>query len=265
MSVLKSLSYLVQCFVLQRQFLMARERRFSLKFKCSTRDTIGRHIYKYGAHEGKLTTYLLQSISFNPNDIMLDIGAHIGWYTNLFAKAFSNQINIHAFEPKPDNYQLLEHNISLNKLDNITLVPKAVSNTTQHVTLHLHKNSNRDQPLTPIHDSPPTEVDTLILNDYFTEQQLDMRKVKFIKINVQGYEYPALAGASNILTYVPTVLTEYSPLLMHQCGQSPYLLLDLMTEHGFKPYRWANHLFEPIAVDVLRRWTANGENILWRK
>jgi FkbM family methyltransferase len=267
MSLFKSLNYMVQSFVLRRPFLTATEKRFSLKFKCLPQDGVGRQIYKYGTYEDELTDYLLTHIEFAPDDIMLDIGANIGWYTSLFAKAFAEQcVCIHAFEPEPTNYRLLQHNVTSNQLDNITLVPKAVADSNGHLTLHLYKDSNRGRhSLLPIHDYASTQVATLRLDDYVKQQQLDIQKIKFIKIDVEGFEYSALCGATAILERVPALLMEYSPGLMRQCGLSPDLLLDLLTGYRFEPYRWVTDTFKPIVIDELRGWTVDGDNLLWRK
>ena len=65
-----------------------------------------------------------------PGDTVLDLGANIGYFTLLFAKLVGNNGIVFAFEPEPQNIALLTKNIKINNYKNVTLVPKAVSNTT---------------------------------------------------------------------------------------------------------------------------------------
>lgn len=52
--------------------------------------------------------------NISDNSIIIDIGANIGVYS-LFASQSKNT-TIYAYEPMPENYNLLKENISLNKL-----------------------------------------------------------------------------------------------------------------------------------------------------
>lgn len=54
--------------------------------------------------------------------IVVDIGAHMGYYTLLAARAVGDKGKVFAFEPEPSNYALLVKNIRLrasNIMDNL--------------------------------------------------------------------------------------------------------------------------------------------------
>ncbi len=59
--------------------------------------------------------------SINKGDIVIDIGANIGYYTLLFARLVGNTGKVYAFEPDPRNCLLLEKNIQINNHKNIIL------------------------------------------------------------------------------------------------------------------------------------------------
>lgn len=55
-----------------------------------------------------------------------------------------------------------------------------------------------------------------------------------IKIDVEGYEAHVLRGMQGTLTqFKPTVLLEVHPHLLHQCGESPEEVDDLMASIGY--------------------------------
>ena len=51
-------------------------------------------------------------------DIVIDIGASIGYFTLLLAKLVGTTGKVFAFEPEPSNFSLLNENIKLNKYNN---------------------------------------------------------------------------------------------------------------------------------------------------
>jgi len=68
------------------------------------------------------------------NDVVVDIGANIGIYAIPLAKRVNKVI---AFEPHPKTSEMLEKSIKLNKLNNIILFKKAVSNSKGKVLFNL--------------------------------------------------------------------------------------------------------------------------------
>jgi FkbM family methyltransferase len=75
-------------------------------------------------------------------DMFLDIGSNIGVYALTMGQAFPGK-KIIAVEPFQANYALLESNVALNALSNVTTINSAVSNT---------KDSNITFYPNPIHD-----------------------------------------------------------------------------------------------------------------
>jgi hypothetical protein len=74
----RSASYFINRWILQRPFLLARSPDFDLKLKVKTEDVVGRHLYKYQIHEPELSAFLAEELTFEPGDIIIDIGANIG-------------------------------------------------------------------------------------------------------------------------------------------------------------------------------------------
>ncbi len=49
----------------------------------------------------------------------LDVGAHIGEYVLLAASAVGRGGSVHAFEPDPRNYRILEHNVRISSSQSV--------------------------------------------------------------------------------------------------------------------------------------------------
>ena len=69
-----------------------------------------------------------------PGGVFFDIGANIGVYAILAGSRVGKTGHVYAFEPFPESAQAIRRNGELNKLANITVVEKAVSNTVGTVT-----------------------------------------------------------------------------------------------------------------------------------
>ena len=74
-SWLRSGAYLLNRWVLRRDFLIARLPRAGLRFRVKTEDVVGRHIYKYHVHEPAVSSMLLSTLAIQPGDVVIDIGA----------------------------------------------------------------------------------------------------------------------------------------------------------------------------------------------
>ena len=57
--------------------------------------------------------FFKKSSFIKKNEIALDIGSNLGWYSVLLSRVSSNQSIIYSFEPDIENYKLLKHNLLL--------------------------------------------------------------------------------------------------------------------------------------------------------
>jgi FkbM family methyltransferase len=232
----QTVKYAISRYVFRKQYLIAKENRFGSRFKFKVEDVIGRHIYKRGEYEDDLSNYLSNSISFNDDDIALDIGANIGWYSILLNKLMPATSSIYAFEPDPLNYRLLTENINLNNANNIVSVNKALSNQQEIKKLYRYSNKNLGRhSLLDINKGEYVEVEALVLDKYLESKNIDISKVKFAKIDIEGYEYFALSGATKVLQYIQCLISEFVPSHMKKGGVDPVSLINLLEEKGFTP------------------------------
>jgi FkbM family methyltransferase len=264
-SWLRSLSYLASRWLLRRPFLIAQLPNLGLSFKVKTEDVLGRHLYKYHAHEPHIGSFLTHHLRFEPGDIVFDIGANIGWYSLLLGRMIPPGVNIYSFEPDPLNFELLEHNLRLNHATQVTAIQKALATEDGTQQLHRHDSNNLGRhSLLNLQDGESVAVKTTSLDNFWDSRELGSRTPRFIKIDIEGYELLALRGAEKILQRCPELLCEYSPNFMRQGGLNPADLIMLLTGHGFTPHFIDNGALRVAQPDTLVELD-EVTDLFWRK
>lgn len=187
-----------------------------------------------GSHEPFETQFFEENVK--PGDVIVDIGANIGYYTLYFAKKVTDQGHIYAFEPDPINFGLLEKNIEINEYKNITAVNKAVSNKNEKIKLYICEENRGDH---RTYDSQEgrefVEINATHLDAYF----LDFKKqINLIKMDIQGAEYKAIQGMANLLKRKQDVklVIEFWPYGLALAGADAKDLFLLLQDIGFSIY-----------------------------
>jgi len=206
------------------------------KMFLSSKDPVGLSVGSYEPLETELIKKVIKK-----GDAVLDIGAHIGYYTLIFAKLVSDEGKVFAFEPDPNNFALLKKNVEINSYRNVILVQKAVSNKTGKIRLYLSEKSSADHRIYDLHDNRKSiEIEVIRLDDYFKNYN---GRINFIKIDVQAAEGGVIQGMPLILQKNKDlkILTEFWPLGLVRFGKTPEKFLKLLIKHNFKIYRINEH------------------------
>ncbi len=186
-----------------------------------------------GIYEETETRYVMDQIK--EGQIVLDIGANIGYYTLIFANLVGKKGHVFAFEPEPDNFDLLKKNVETNNYKNTTTENLAVSNKIGNVKLYLCKSNAGQHKIFPsktISDDY-VNVNVTTIDEYFKLSDL-YDKISFIKIDVEGAEMGVLQGMDNLLEKNRlTLLMEFNPKQMIEYNVSPQDLLNFLVSKGF--------------------------------
>ncbi len=170
--------------------------------------------------------------------VVLNIGAHIGYFTLLASKIVGEKGKVFAFEPVPENFGILQKNISLNNLKNIVPLQKAVSDKTGKQKLNLSSiscgmHSLIDTDLIKSHKQ--IEVDVVSLDDYFKNYK---GKIDFILMDIEGAEEKAILGMLKLLKKNKDIkiLVELLPTYLKDAGTSFENVIALIRKLKFKIY-----------------------------
>lgn len=174
--------------------------------------------------------------------VIFDIGAHFG-YSSLCFSGISNQSGkavVLAFEPNPHNLKALEKHIEHNQIENIEIIPLALSDSQGSFEMMISSDIQGSQSTGSFLDgvTPPLEmnvyknfqkatVKTDTLDRLIQEKTLSPN---ILKIDVEGAEYQVLNGALGWLKNKDQkkllLIEVHNILAMHDC-------LSLIMNHGF--------------------------------
>ncbi len=170
------------------------------------------------------------------NDIVIDIGAHIGYYTLIAARLVGKKGRVYAFEPNPDTFQILKKNVKENDYKNVVLVNKAISDKDTEAKLFLNKSNTGDHRLYDSRDNRKfIDVSTISLDSYFKDKD---KKIDLIKMDIQGSEVKAFKGGLKTIRknkYIK-IITEVWPMGINLSGNTINQYVDMLTNENFKFY-----------------------------
>lgn len=187
--------------------------------------------YTRRMYENLREAHIIQKL-VTKDDYVLDIGACIGEYTQILAHYAKY---VYAFEPSPTNFKELEKNTK--DLPNVYLYNVAVSNENGEATLYMCPTDigmNRLYYSQYCVGGDRHTVKTVKLDSIIISQ---IEKVKFIKMDIEGFEYYALQGMRLLLEQDrPYIMMEFHPPSILESGTNPEDIYNLLrNELGYGP------------------------------
>jgi len=165
-----------------------------------------------------------------PGDVFVDIGAHIGYYSMIAGRFVGSLGVVFAFEPEAENFSILAENVKLNEFKNVFPINMAISDRSGVGNLFLNDQSSGDHRIYPSGKRSRMVCHITTIDEFFDK----IEKISFIKIDVQGAEWRALAGAVKTLPRVPLMMVEFYPPGIIESGGDPNRYLDQLRESGFR-------------------------------
>ena len=169
-------------------------------------------------------------------DVIIDIGANVGYYTLLMAKLVGSDGKVFAFEPEPKNFALLRENVKINNYQNIILEQRAVANQTGKTRLYLCDTNTEMHRLDNSKNFKSSIlIDVVKLDDYFHDSEF-LKKINFLKIDVEGTEFDVINGMIRILENNKKIkiLLEFIPQHLVGHGSRPNDLINLLLNQNFE-------------------------------
>lgn len=151
-----------------------------------------------------------------PGMTVYDVGAHTGYYTLALARLVGEKGRVFAFEPESRNVHYLRRHVQLNGLRNVTIVQAAISD--RHGLVGFEDIY--------ISAKSPYLVPTISLDEFLAS---DHPQPDFLKMDIEGAEWPALHGATAILEKgaAAWMLATHSEQLRMDCQAK-------LAEYGFR-------------------------------
>lgn len=191
--------------------------------------TISPWISEIGSYDFLTMALISNIVRFH--DVVVDVGANIGWFTLLAARLVGAEGCVIAFEPEPSNYSLLSSSISRNQLNNVQLINKCVSDSdgTQELFLSPESNPGAHSIIRNFSNGKIT-VDSDTLDSFASLNKIS--KINLLKIDVEGAEPMVLSGALALLrdSRIENLIFEWNPECWVAHGK---LLGELMELYQF--------------------------------
>jgi FkbM family methyltransferase len=233
---LKSLYWRLKCITSSNQLFLFTLRDGS-HFYYPLNTAIGKSLFieEFEKQEIQVVENLLKK-----GDTFVDIGANGGFYTVIASKIVGDTGHVYAFEPGLEELDLLQKNISANNLNNVVVIKKAVSNIKGTTQFAISKDGAMNSLLETSHPDQHVkewrDVEVTTLDD--TVKEFNIKKVDFVKIDVEGAEKLVFEGSRKALfsDINSVILFESCSVNAPSFGYSTEELLKYMLDNGMFVY-----------------------------
>jgi len=179
-----------------------------------------------------ITTQLFESL-ITKGDTIIDVGAHVGFYSLLAGKQAGGTGTVIGIEPQPANCAQALNNIQINKMETVSIVCAAIGRQEEWVDLKLQASSDTSR-LSLVGDGvndlnttfhvPVCRLDTLA-------RRHQIGRIKLLKIDVEEFEFEVLEGCGELLSKIENIILELLPVTPNHRKQK---ILDLLVSNDFE-------------------------------
>ena len=202
----------------------------------TTMEHIQRVLIEQGAYEWAETSLLPKFVK--RGSIAVNVGANVGYYSLLLSRLVGHRGHIYAFEPLPINFERLKINIDIN-VDNVTPYNLALGDAPKISRYKFNPSINGGIPNFGGFSMVGTEsedgnivIETITLDDFV--QQRAIQDIRFLKIDVEGFESQVLNGArATVQRFRPTIMVEYLAMLKTGTDQNVREIQRFMDSMGY--------------------------------
>jgi FkbM family methyltransferase len=160
---------------------------------------------------------------------VVDVGAHVGYYTLLAAKKVGRFGRVLAVEPDPTNNALLRANVVRNHAACVHVLSAAAWSERTPLSLHPDSLNTGDGRVSRL--AGGVRVEGVPLDDVIPRR----RHVHRIKIDAQGTDHVALRGMERIIhDSKPVVFVEFAPEWIRSFGDDPAAVIEYYRSIGFR-------------------------------
>lgn len=162
-------------------------------------------------------------------DVVIDVGANLGFMSGIFSTLAGPTGTVHSFEPSPTVFESLSEVVRINKFSNISPYNFGCGREEQTLPLYCPTSSGEAslRPTAGIQGSIQSQLSVRIIKlDTFLGGQLD--RLNFMKIDTEGFEDEVLGGATGILRrFKPVIYIELCVQYQSSSENAIRILRDL--------------------------------------
>ena len=145
--------------------------------------------------EIQLDYKVIDEIKFEANDVVIDVGAHIGMVSTYIGRKNPN-VKIFAIEATPFNYNNLIYNLKLNDIKNVKATQIAISGKdNEELQLCFHPSNTGGSGACHVSNGIMSVKQKTITIDTFVKNN-NIKKIKLLKIDCEGCEWSVFDKAT---------------------------------------------------------------------
>lgn len=158
-------------------------------------------------------------------DVCIDVGANIGLISLRMHHKVGKEGIVYSFEPHPNTYKKLIHNLEINNFDISHTFNQAVGNKSDVLRFtdifisdlnHISEQGEISVPVVKLDDVIPKSI-----------------PIKLLKVDAEGYELFVLQGAQHILKNISYIFVEIAPQSFERYGYNAQDVYDFLLTNGF--------------------------------
>lgn len=217
-------------------------RRRGVTYELDLNDYLPRYLYFTGSWEPRETRTVERLV--RPGATVIDVGAHLGYFTMLMSRLVGASGIVHAFEPAPATFAILQRTLALNRPANVRAYQVALADVEGQGRLLARDRANSGKNAVDVAAGGPIPLTTL---DRFA-REAGLQRLDFLKADIEGSEARLLAGAWQTLErFRPHVLLEVNRPALLRYGSDPRTLIEGLTRIGYacKRVGWRSRPVRP--------------------
>lgn len=186
----------------------------------------------FGAYDKNETNLLMDIVK--ENDVVLDIGANLGWYTINWLKRLK-KVTVFSFEPMPNTFAKLMQNLMINGQDINNAFNFGLSNINEEKNFFWDTERCGASSMVNLRDTDKTANISCVvkrLDDIFPSLNVD--KLDFIKCDVEGAEKLVFEGGiETIRKFKPIIFAEMLRKWSKKFNYHPNDIIKLLADVGY--------------------------------
>jgi FkbM family methyltransferase len=212
-----------------------------LQVELHPNDYLSRAVYISGLYEPPTMLALQRLLA--PGGVFIDIGANAGLFSMVASRWLGASGRVYSFEPSAREYRRLIRHLELNALENITTMQKAIGRSEGSARLRVAAFPNAG--LNTVGAAFAYEgvaierFETVVMTtlDRFAREAA-LQRIDAIKLDIEGAEPAALAGARDVLKrFRPALIVEMSSRALASSGARSTDIIDALVDANYRLHR----------------------------
>jgi len=221
-----------------KRVLLVRRRSVSTSagaFFIDPASNFGDSLLRDGQYEPQMAETVTSLLS--EGDSFVDLGANEGYFTIVAAQRVGRSGEVVCIEPQTRLQGVLHRNIASNGLSNVLVVQRAISDSEGLATLALSPDVNTGSSgllrATRYSGEEQVVLQSTLQNLFGA---LRIKKVKLIKIDVEGFEYEAVLGSKDVFVsgVIDHIALELHDDMLERRGRSSSEIVQFLEKCGYR-------------------------------